>query len=121
MARPTVLVVEPAKHLRELEMEALIRGGFHPCPADGLAKAMKKLETCNPKCAVTAFSLGDGTGAELVLAMERIGLFLPVIGVTGRAEARRAFEKVGVERFLPKPFTTDQLIGAVKAALSDGD
>ena len=44
-----MLVVEPSEALREIEVEVLIRGGFYPCPAESLERALLQLAACRPQ------------------------------------------------------------------------
>ncbi len=113
-----MLIVEPSVTLLEIEGELLIRGGFYPCPATSISGALIQLAACTPHAILVAYTLPDGTGVDLIeLAHER-GAFPPIVGVTGREDARAALRAAGVELFLEKPFTAQELLDVVRAALA---
>jgi DNA-binding response OmpR family regulator len=115
--RPRVLVVEPSDALREIEGEVLIRGGFYPCPAETLERALLQLDACAPHLVLTTYALPDGTGAGLVERMHQAGAYPAIVGVTDRDAARAALRKAGVVHFLAKPFTARELLEIVRLAL----
>jgi DNA-binding response OmpR family regulator len=113
-----VLVVEPSEALREIEVELLIRGGFYPCPAASLERALLQLEACRPQLVLTTYALPDGTGATLVERLHERGAYPAIVGVTDRDAARAELRGVGVVHFLAKPFTAGELLEIVRGALA---
>jgi DNA-binding response OmpR family regulator len=118
VGRSRVLVVEPSTAIRELESEILIRGGYYPCLAESLERALLQLAACQPHVVLTTHTLGDGTGVDLVRHMRETKWAIPVIGVTGRRQAREKFQLAGITLFLEKPFSAVELLAVVKSALS---
>jgi len=113
-----VLVVEPSEALREIEVEILIRGGFYPCPAASLERALLQLAACRPQLVLTTYALPDGTGALLVARLHERGAYPAIVGVTDRDAARAELRGVGVVHFLAKPFTARELLEIVRLALA---
>ena len=118
MERPRVLVVEPSEALREIEVEVLIRGGFYPCPAETLERALLQLCACAPQLILTTYALPDGTGVGLVEQAHAAGRWPAIVGVTDRDAERAALRGVGVVHFLAKPFTARELLEIVRLALA---
>jgi RNA polymerase sigma factor (sigma-70 family) len=60
------------------------------------------------------------SGPELQLRLTELGSTLPVIFLTGYADVRTTVKtiKAGAEDFLTKPVTSEQLLGAIEAAMA---
>jgi DNA-binding response OmpR family regulator len=109
--------VEPSEALREIEVEVLIRGGFYPCPAESIERALLQLEACTPQLILTTYALPDGTGALFVEQAHAAGYWPAIVGVTDRDAERAELRAAGVVHFLAKPFTARELLEIVRLAL----
>ena len=71
-------------------------------------------------CIITDVRMPDISGIDLLRKVKERNLDIPVIVVTGHGDIALAVEamKIGAVDFLEKPFDDDQLIAAVRAALS---
>ena len=71
-------------------------------------------------CIVTDVRMPGITGIDLLRHVKETNPFLPVIVITGHGDISLAVEamKLGAVDFLEKPFDDDQLLTAVRAALS---
>ncbi len=116
MTRPRVVIVEPYRALREVEIEILIRGRFYPVGAATVTQALGALEPERPRAVFVPYTLPDGTGIDLVLELHKRSIFVPMIGTGKRNHYRELFEAAGVARYLAKPFTASELLQAVSAA-----
>jgi FixJ family two-component response regulator len=60
------------------------------------------------------------SGPELQLRLTELGSTLPIIFLTGYADVRTTVKtiKAGAEDFLTKPVTSEQLLGAIEAAMA---
>ena len=71
-------------------------------------------------CVITDVRMPEITGIELLQRLKTAKAELPVIVITGHGDISLAVEamKAGAVDFLEKPFDDDQLLAAVRAALS---
>ena len=71
-------------------------------------------------CVITDVRMPEITGIELLRRLQKTNPDLPVIVITGHGDITLAVEamKIGAVDFLEKPFDDDQLIAAVRAALT---
>jgi FixJ family two-component response regulator len=72
-----------------------------------------------PGCLVLDWHLPDITGGELQRRLNRVGVRLPIVAISGQARptfAARMVER-GAVRFVEKPFRMDELLEAVNLAL----
>ena len=71
-------------------------------------------------CVITDVRMPEMTGIDLLRHIKQTGSDLPVIVITGHGDITLAVEamKIGAADFLEKPFDDDQLIAAVRAALT---
>src|SRR5512141_155564 len=69
---------------------------------------------------VTDVRMPDISGIDLLRGLKQTHPFLPVMVITGHGDISLAVEamKIGAVDFLEKPFDDDQLLAAVRAALS---
>ena len=74
-------------------------------------------------CVVTDVRMPEMTGIELVKRLKAEGFRLPIVMITGHADVPLAVEamKAGVADFIEKPFDDEVLLGAIHAALSEGE
>ena len=86
------------------------------CAADFLA--FKRLLL--PSCLVLDIQLPDMSGLALQEEMERRGIFIPIVFVTGHGDIPMSVKvmKAGAIDFLTKPFTKKKLLDAIAQAIS---
>ena len=94
-----------------------IEADFYPS-ADAFLAALPVADGC----ILTDIRMPGLTGLELVRELDRLGVALPVIVMTGHGDIPLAVEamKAGVVDFLEKPFEDDHLIGSIREALASG-
>jgi FixJ family two-component response regulator len=112
-SRPTVLVVEPdeaeALHIRAL-LEPLGASVLHFPDGSSLLDVAARMAEAT--CVISEMTLTDRTGAELIVALRRLGLRMPVILLAAetdvatavaamRAGAMDCIEKPQMDRLLP--------------------
>ncbi|HET7229654.1 MAG TPA: PAS domain S-box protein [Longimicrobium sp.] len=121
--RGTVLLAEDEVTVRRLAVRVLRRGGFTVLEAgDGEEALSVAHDHPGPlDLLVTDLVMPRLGGRELAGRLRAARPGIPVVYVSGYAE--EAVQRDGVldpgARFLPKPFTAEQLIDAVHAALRD--
>jgi FixJ family two-component response regulator len=118
-ATPIVFVVDDDVSVRE-SLESLIRcEGWHPltfCSAD---EFLDHPRTATPSCLVLDLTLPGLNGLEL---QERIAVDrsdMPIIFISGYGDVPKTVRamKAGAVEFLSKPFSNDDLLGAIRQAI----
>jgi FixJ family two-component response regulator len=73
-----------------------------------------------PSCLVLDIQLPDMGGLELQEEMERRGVFIPIVFITGHGSIPMSVKgmKAGAIDFLTKPFTKEKLLEAIAQAIS---
>jgi len=115
-AKPLVLVVEDDDEVRRLIEVTMRMQEWDVIGArDGL-EGLVKLEFRHPSAVILDImmpNIGGERMLEQMRADERLGS-VPVIIVTGRADAHEAFDAlVGPNNVFPKPFDGDRLVARV--------
>jgi DNA-binding response OmpR family regulator len=119
--RPTVLLIEGDEHWRFCTAALLVQEGYSVVTASNGDNALAILRRpFSPiDVVVLGLDLPDIHGVELCEYLHRLYPDLPVIACTGRVtgpEASRLLE-LGVQRYLPKPVSPDEILSSVEAAL----
>jgi DNA-binding NtrC family response regulator len=120
MAEPeSVLVVDDAPETLELLRRNLEAEGYRVFTAPGVSEALAVLEAGPIDLVITDYKMPKVTGMELVRHIRENQAGTAVVMITGYASIEGAVEaiKTGAEEYLPKPFTDEELFGAVRRAL----
>jgi FixJ family two-component response regulator len=118
--KPIIYVVDDDLSVRRALALLLKSHGFvvesFMCAADFLAFKHLML----PSCLVLDIKLPDMSGFALQEEMERRGIFIPIIFVTGHGNIPMSVKgmKAGAIDFLTKPFTKKKLFDAIAQAIS---
>jgi DNA-binding NtrC family response regulator len=119
-----ILVVDDDEAVLELAYEFLVRGGLDAVTAGGGREALEVLRADTGGrigAVVLDLAMPDLGGREVLIEIQRLRPELPVIVASGFGENAIA-ERFGTEEitaFLRKPYEPEDLIDAVRAALSD--
>jgi CheY-like chemotaxis protein len=117
-----VFVVDDEEDTRELYAVVLRHEGFVVATARGTEEALRVIDRLYPDVIVADYALPGADGFELCRRLKANPLTreIPLIIVTGycgpawQEQARQA----GASRFLSKPLLPDDLVAAVRDALS---
>jgi PAS domain S-box-containing protein len=117
----TILIVEDSADLRILLRDLLTDAGFQTLDAASHAAAIQLFETARDRISliIADVFLEDGNGRELVRQLRKSKPSLKAILTTGY-DPHQMRVKIGLEeseRFLAKPFETDELLKTVQALL----
>ena len=117
----TVLVVEDEASIREMLVDALARGGFHPLEAAEALEAERIIADSLPHLILLDWMLPEISGIDLARRLKKSDTTrdIPVIMLTARGEERdklRGFE-AGVDDYVSKPFSVRELMARVNAVL----
>lgn len=112
---PRVLLVDDELSSTEVLGLILAGEGYQVTIAADGRQALARLEEAAPDLLVTDFMMPGMNGAELVRAVrERPGYEnLPVLLISGAPEAALRAYKVRYQAFLRKPFSFEDLLGAL--------
>jgi two-component system cell cycle sensor histidine kinase/response regulator CckA len=118
----TILVADDEEGVRSLVANILQDAGYTvELTADG-AQAVKRLRDLGDQVRLILLDLTMPLlgGAEAAAELRRIRPNIPIIAMSGYGdiEVMQRFSEVGVDDFVPKPFSPDQLAAKVRDALA---
>jgi two-component system chemotaxis sensor kinase CheA len=101
---PRVLVVDDSAGVRQLISASLAGRGFEVEVAEGAREAAAKLASAKFDCLVVDFAMPRSNGVELVRALRAAGVMIPMVMVSGvaNAEQQQAAWDAGVNAYLEK-------------------
>ena len=122
MALPMVMIVDDSLSVRNSLSQLMKDGGYRTVTArDGL-EAVKLLETEVPDIVLTDLEMPRMNGLDLTSFIRKSQQWapLPVVMITSRtmAKHRQQAEIVGVNRYLTKPFSEDEVLASIDEQLS---
>jgi len=115
-----ILVVDDDNALREMMALALAKEGFQVERAQSAAEGIAALGETDFDLVIADIYLGDGTGLDLVDAVEERQSETRIILVTARGSVETAAfaRRHGVFDYLAKPFELEHFLGRVEAAFA---
>lgn len=120
--RGSLLVVDDEVGIVDVLIAVLTDAGYH---ADGAAngqEALARIGECQPELIVLDLEMPVLDGAETLRALRgsEAHAALPVLMMSGLSESIVKRRCKGYQAFLRKPFTLDELLGAVARLLKPG-
>ena len=109
---PAVLIVDDDDSIRALSQWVIQRAGYPALTARDGPEGLALFEANRDRIGLVLLDLTMPrmTGAEVIGELQRLGVRVPIILITGYGEdAVREDEKIGVRGVLQKPFTPDNL------------
>jgi len=115
----SVLIVDDDPVIRAALTQALQRGGFAVEAAAGGREALARLTRASFSLVVTDLKMPDGNGLDVLRAVQRLGVPVPVIVMTADGSVENAVEamQAGACDYLLKPFELESLQASVRKAL----
>lgn len=119
MPTDRILVVDDEPPVRRTLSRILGAVGYQCSPAGSVSEARERLNTSNFEMVICDLRMPGESGMELVEQIERDGLQIAVLMATGEddPEIARAAGKHGVDGYLVKPFSGNELLINVDYAL----
>jgi two-component system cell cycle sensor histidine kinase/response regulator CckA len=118
----TILVADDEEGVRSVVASVLEDAGYAVELASDGGEAVERLRELGDRIRLVILDLTMPTldGAEVAAELRRIRPDIPIIVMSGYGdiEVMQQFGQAGVDDFLPKPFTPDQLAAKVRAALA---
>jgi two-component system response regulator HydG len=114
-----ILVVDDSLDTLEVLERNLTSAGYSVFTAAGVAQAVEILNGTELELVITDLKMPAVSGLDLVQHVRENLKQTEVIMITGYPTVQGAVQavKMGAEEFLPKPFTDDELLSAVKRVL----
>jgi len=118
-APPRLLVIDDEPDLRTLYELTLLREGYDIDTAGSVAEARRRLAEGSYHAVITDMRLPDGSGLELLRALEEQGRPEKAIVITAYGSAENAVEalRAGAYDYLTKPVDLKQFRGVVASAV----
>ncbi|MCE1246433.1 MAG: sigma-54 dependent transcriptional regulator [Firmicutes bacterium] len=118
-AGATILIVDDSAFTLEVLQRNLVSEGYRVFSAIGAAQAFELLEKEDVDLVITDLKMPDVDGMTVVRHVRENYRDMEVIMMTGYATVESAVNavKAGAQEYLPKPFTDEELFGAVRRAL----
>jgi FixJ family two-component response regulator len=117
--KPIIFVVDDDISVRE-SLELLIQNeGWQPETFASAHEFLDRPRSVVPSCLVLDISLPGLNGLELQKRITAERTDMPIIFITGHADVPKTVQamKAGAVEFLTKPFTDEELLGAVRQGL----
>ncbi|MEW5993726.1 MAG: sigma-54 dependent transcriptional regulator, partial [Candidatus Zixiibacteriota bacterium] len=118
--RERILVVDDAPETLEVLQRNLTSKGYQVYTAPGVDEALQVLDAETIDLVITDYKMPRVDGLDLIRHVRENFKDAQVMMITGYASIGGAVEavKYGAEDYLAKPFTDEELFGAVKRALA---
>src|SRR5271163_3992741 len=120
-APPIIHVVDDDSSLRAAMIELLDAAGFRARGYASTGEFLLAPHSDEPGCLLLDVRLPGPSGLDLQAGMQRHGIDLPVIFLTGYADVPTSVRamKAGAVDFLEKPVTRETLLEAIRRALEN--
>jgi len=120
IVKPLIHVVDDDDSLRIALVELLEAAGFDALGYGSTGAFLLQTPADRPGCVLLDVRLPGPSGLDLQTALERHGVALPVVFLTGHADVPTSVRamKAGAVDFLEKPVTRDTLLDALRRALA---
>jgi FixJ family two-component response regulator len=120
MAKPLIHIVDDDDSLRDSLVDLLNAAGMEARTYASTGDFLMHPPVDRPGCVLLDVRLPGPSGLDLQAAMQRPGVALPVIFLTGHADVPTTVRamKAGAVDFLEKPFERDTLLDALRRALA---
>jgi CheY-like chemotaxis protein len=121
MAR--ILVIDDEAIVRRAVLRMLAAGGHDAVEAPDAAAGLRLWREQAADVVVVDIAMPDMTGFELIGLLRSTGETVPIVAISGSlvvsdTEMLRHTESLGGVRLLSKPFSQDELLSAISAALA---
>ena len=120
MAGERILVVDDEEMIRDLCYHILTGEGYQVLTAENGADALRELAQNPVELMITDIKMPGIDGLELFERVKQTGGDIVTVFITGHGTLDTAIEALmrGVEGFVLKPFTEQELLGAVERAIT---
>jgi two-component system NtrC family sensor kinase len=122
MTGEKVLIIDDSSELRSLLESILPYGGYEATSASSGQEGLELVSEVNPDVILVDLELPDTNGLKVLEELNRQELTIPTVMMTGYGSEGVAAKalRLGVQGYLIKPFTTEEVLAAIEKALSMG-
>lgn len=117
--RAHILVVDDDSDFREALVDLLGVMGWDAEEASSGEEGLKIIRERAPDVLLLDHRMPGLTGAEVVQRLRDDGIDIPIVFMTAALEGRSMARQLGLELFVAKPCSFDELCKAVRCALDD--
>lgn len=116
-----VLIVEDEDRVVSFVRRGLTAAGYATSTAGSGREALGLLAAGGVDLVLLDLGLPDMGGLDVLAELRRTGSTIPVIALTGRDSARDLADGLdsGLDDYIPKPFTFDEVLARIRARLRD--
>src|SRR5688500_6396018 len=117
--KPQILIVDDESSIRDL-LAQMLADEYHCVTSESAEAAILECEARKFELVISDINLGGMTGVEMVPRIKSLSPDTVVMMISGANSVDTAIDamRVGVFDYLPKPFDFDQVIVAVRRALT---
>lgn len=117
--RARILVCDDDARMRDTIVETLASESYDVDTADRAVDAIQRIMRTAYGALILDLKLPGLGGLDAIAVVKRFDHSLPIIVMTGHAsyETEQAARAAGIFYYLVKPFSVDELVAAVRAAL----
>ena len=119
---PRILIVDDSLSVRNSLSQLMRDSGYQPILARDGREAVIILDSEKPDVVLTDLEMPRMNGLDLVSYIRNSSAWkdLPTVMITSRnmSKHRQQAQQVGVNRFIPKPFTDDEVLEAIDEQLA---
>jgi DNA-binding response OmpR family regulator len=121
MGAHRILVIEDHEDLAALYESALVKEGFEVAKAYTGEEGVALFEDDGADAVMLDMTLPEMHGLQTLQAIRGLNANVPVVVITAETsdETRRQCERLGVQQYLAKPAEHEQILSALRRALSD--
>jgi DNA-binding response OmpR family regulator len=122
MAGETILIVDDSREIRELLDEVVLSPlGFTTHSAGDGKAGLSLAERCRPDLILLDMNMPRMSGLEMLTALRKRHFGAPAILMTAYGSENVAIEafRLGVRDYIVKPFTPEEMLGAIDRALNE--
>lgn len=118
---PKILIIDDDENIRDFLEDVLSMSGFEVATASDGAEGVKKAKELLPEILITDIVMPEKEGIEVIMEIRKQHPEIKIIAMSGGTEHASLYldmaEKLGARRILPKPFTHNDILLAVKELL----
>jgi two-component system response regulator HydG len=119
--RERILVVDDVRETAEVIQRNLEREGYDVVAASGVDEAIRMLREFPVDLVITDMKMPGASVLTLLRYLQKSCSRTPVILVSGYpiSGAEDEIVRAGVQEYIPKPFTDDELLSAVRGVMKN--
>jgi CheY-like chemotaxis protein len=113
-----ILIIDDEKDLRELLSDALTSRKYNVASVTTQKEALRSIKRSLPELVFLDLKLPDGDGMKLIPKIKKLNpdTVVNVISAYGSEEAKEKAMELGVNRFIDKPFSEQDILRSIRVS-----